>query len=166
MLRKVYFRGATIRSGLGSIKYLEALLYVSTRPCLIRGVFGNCSIASRHVATESRDFEKDVAESRPRLARFLYQLISRKISLVTNPHLGGLRTGRKVRHSGTQGRSAQRQPGQGFFTLHTAIRCGYDHQMIFPQLVRFTDVALLLLRIMIGVVFLASGWNHVKDPEG
>jgi putative oxidoreductase len=37
--------------------------------------------------------------------------------------------------------------------------------MIFPQLARSTDVALLLLRIMIGVVFIASGWSHVKDPE-
>jgi putative oxidoreductase len=30
---------------------------------------------------------------------------------------------------------------------------------------QFTDVALLLLRVMIGVVFVTSGWNHVKDPE-
>jgi putative oxidoreductase len=37
--------------------------------------------------------------------------------------------------------------------------------MIFPQLSQFTDVALLLLRVMIGVVFVTSGWNHVKDPE-
>jgi putative oxidoreductase len=36
--------------------------------------------------------------------------------------------------------------------------------MIFPQLVRFSDVALLLLRLMIGVVFLSSGSNHLKDP--
>jgi putative oxidoreductase len=38
--------------------------------------------------------------------------------------------------------------------------------MIFPQLTYFTDVALLLLRVMVGIVFLASGWNHLKDPEG
>ena len=37
--------------------------------------------------------------------------------------------------------------------------------MIFPQLSQFTDVALLLLRVMIGIVFITSGWNHVKDPE-
>lgn len=36
--------------------------------------------------------------------------------------------------------------------------------MMFPQLARFTDVALLLLRIMIGIVFLASGWKHLTDP--
>jgi putative oxidoreductase len=37
--------------------------------------------------------------------------------------------------------------------------------MMFPQLARFTDVALLLLRIMIGIVFLTSGWRHLTDPE-
>ena len=37
--------------------------------------------------------------------------------------------------------------------------------MMFPQLTQFTDVALLLLRVMVGVVFITSGWNHLKDPE-
>ena len=37
--------------------------------------------------------------------------------------------------------------------------------MTFPQLAQLSDVALLLLRIMVGVVFVASGWNHLKDPE-
>src|SRR5271154_2944578 len=37
--------------------------------------------------------------------------------------------------------------------------------MMFPQLARFTDVALLLLRIMIGIIFLTSGWKHLTDPE-
>ena len=36
---------------------------------------------------------------------------------------------------------------------------------MFPQLSQFTDVALLLLRIMIGIVFVASGWKHLTDPE-
>jgi len=36
----------------------------------------------------------------------------------------------------------------------------------FLQLTRFTDVALLLLRVMVGVVFLTSGWNHLRDPVG
>ena len=36
--------------------------------------------------------------------------------------------------------------------------------MIFPQLAQFTDVALLLLRIMVGIVFISSGWNHLKEP--
>jgi putative oxidoreductase len=37
--------------------------------------------------------------------------------------------------------------------------------MIFPQPARFTDVALLLLRLMVGVVFVTSGCKHLKDPE-
>ena len=36
---------------------------------------------------------------------------------------------------------------------------------MFPQLAAFNDIALLLLRIMVGIVFLTSGWNHLKDPE-
>ena len=35
---------------------------------------------------------------------------------------------------------------------------------MFPQLARFTDLGLLLLRLMVGVVFLTSGWSHLKDP--
>ena len=38
--------------------------------------------------------------------------------------------------------------------------------MNFPQLARFTDVALLLLRLMVGLVFITSGWKHLKDPAG
>src|SRR5436190_18015134 len=38
--------------------------------------------------------------------------------------------------------------------------------MTFPQLTRLVDLALLLLRLMVGVVFLTSGWNHLKDPAG
>src|SRR5205809_6889597 len=37
--------------------------------------------------------------------------------------------------------------------------------MMFPQLAQFTDVALLLLRAMVGVVFVTGGWKHLKDPE-
>ena len=36
---------------------------------------------------------------------------------------------------------------------------------MFPQLAQFTDVALLLLRVMVGLVFITSGWKHLKDPE-
>lgn len=35
---------------------------------------------------------------------------------------------------------------------------------MFPQLARFTDLGLLLLRLMAGIVFLTSGWSHLKDP--
>ena len=34
---------------------------------------------------------------------------------------------------------------------------------MFPQLARFTDLALLLLRVMVGIVFITSGWRHLKD---
>jgi putative oxidoreductase len=36
--------------------------------------------------------------------------------------------------------------------------------MTFPQLSQFTDVALLLLRFMVGLVFVTSGYQHLKDP--
>ena len=36
---------------------------------------------------------------------------------------------------------------------------------MFTQLAQFTDVALLLLRVMVGLVFITSGWKHLKDPE-
>lgn len=36
---------------------------------------------------------------------------------------------------------------------------------MFPQLARFTDLAVLLLRAMVAIVFIASGWNHVKNAE-
>ena len=36
---------------------------------------------------------------------------------------------------------------------------------MFPQLAQFIDVALLLLRVMVGIVFITSGWKHLKDPE-
>src|SRR5439155_17992030 len=31
---------------------------------------------------------------------------------------------------------------------------------------RLTDLGLLLLRLMIGIVFMTSGWDHIKDPAG
>src|SRR5438094_8306930 len=37
--------------------------------------------------------------------------------------------------------------------------------MMLSQLAQFTDVALLLLRLMVGLVFITSGWNHLKDPD-
>lgn len=36
--------------------------------------------------------------------------------------------------------------------------------MIFPQVAQFTDIALLLLRLMVGIVFITSGYKHLKDP--
>ena len=37
---------------------------------------------------------------------------------------------------------------------------------MFPQLSQFTDVGLLLMRLMVGLIFGVSGWSHLKDPEG
>src|SRR5436305_97634 len=36
---------------------------------------------------------------------------------------------------------------------------------MFPQLARFTDAGILLLRLMVGFVFVTSGYSHLKDPE-
>jgi putative oxidoreductase len=35
---------------------------------------------------------------------------------------------------------------------------------MFPQLARFADLGLLLLRLMVGLVFVTSGYSHLKDP--
>jgi putative oxidoreductase len=37
--------------------------------------------------------------------------------------------------------------------------------MTFPQLAEFNNVALLLSRVMVGIVFITSGYKHLKDPE-
>jgi putative oxidoreductase len=37
---------------------------------------------------------------------------------------------------------------------------------VFPQLLRFSDVALLLLRLIVGAVFFESGRRHASDPVG
>jgi len=36
---------------------------------------------------------------------------------------------------------------------------------MFPGLAEFTDLALLLMRLMVAVVFGSSGWTHLKDPQ-
>ena len=36
----------------------------------------------------------------------------------------------------------------------------------FPELLRFNDLGLLLLRLMVATVFFTSGVNHLKDPTG
>lgn len=38
--------------------------------------------------------------------------------------------------------------------------------MLFPQLTRYANFSLLLLRLMVSLVFITSGWNHLKDPAG
>jgi putative oxidoreductase len=37
---------------------------------------------------------------------------------------------------------------------------------MFPQLAQYSDLSLLLLRLMIALVFVTSGWHHVSDPKG
>jgi len=36
---------------------------------------------------------------------------------------------------------------------------------MFPQLTRFTDLGLLLLRLMVASVFVTSGWSHATKSE-
>jgi putative oxidoreductase len=36
--------------------------------------------------------------------------------------------------------------------------------MQLPWLLQYSDEALLLMRLLVGVVFITSGWKHVKDP--
>ena len=37
--------------------------------------------------------------------------------------------------------------------------------MMFPKLTRYTPLVLLLLRLMIGVVFIDSGWRDLEAPN-
>src|ERR1700730_4884144 len=36
---------------------------------------------------------------------------------------------------------------------------------MFPQLAQFTDLSLLLLRLMVAAVFVTSGWTDLKNPK-
>jgi putative oxidoreductase len=36
---------------------------------------------------------------------------------------------------------------------------------MFPQLARFQDLGLLLLRLMVGAIFVTSGWSHLTKSE-
>jgi putative oxidoreductase len=37
--------------------------------------------------------------------------------------------------------------------------------MLFPSLTNYTDIALLLLRLMVGLIFLTSGYKHLTNAE-
>jgi putative oxidoreductase len=41
---------------------------------------------------------------------------------------------------------------------------GADVSVLFPQLLRFNDLALLFLRCIVAAVFLTSGWSQVSHP--
>lgn len=36
--------------------------------------------------------------------------------------------------------------------------------MRFTALYQFSDLALLFMRLLVGLVFVSSGWSHAKDP--
>jgi putative oxidoreductase len=38
-------------------------------------------------------------------------------------------------------------------------------ELMFPQVARFEDIALFLMRIMVAAIFATSGWEHLRDPE-
>lgn len=37
--------------------------------------------------------------------------------------------------------------------------------MTISSLVKFTDVALFMMRLMVGLIFFTSGWKHASHPE-
>jgi putative oxidoreductase len=36
--------------------------------------------------------------------------------------------------------------------------------VLIPRLLPYADVAVLLMRLLVGAVFITSGWSHVRDP--
>ena len=36
--------------------------------------------------------------------------------------------------------------------------------IVFPRLLEYSDIALLLLRCVVASVFITSGWSQIKDP--
>jgi putative oxidoreductase len=54
----------------------------------------------------------------------------------------------------------RRQVNRGEIDAQRGAAC-----MTFPQLAQFTDLALLFLRLMVGVVFITSGYHHLQNPE-
>jgi putative oxidoreductase len=59
------------------------------------------------------------------------------------------------------GRKFLRDRGVSYYKIASEIH----HCMVFPHLAQFTDFALFLLRIMVGLVLITSGWNHLKNPK-
>ncbi|MGC1106770.1 MAG: DoxX family protein [Candidatus Acidiferrales bacterium] len=37
---------------------------------------------------------------------------------------------------------------------------------MLSYLMQFQDAGILLLRLMVGLIFISSGWKHLKDPTG
>jgi len=36
--------------------------------------------------------------------------------------------------------------------------------VLIPRLLPYADAAVLLMRLLVGAVFITSGWSHVRDP--
>jgi len=36
--------------------------------------------------------------------------------------------------------------------------------VLIPRLLPYADVAVLFMRLLVGAVFITSGWSHVRDP--
>lgn len=49
--------------------------------------------------------------------------------------------------------------------LQPPATCDHRRIAMFPQLARFTDLSILLLRLMVGLVFVTSGYGHLKNPS-
>lgn len=39
------------------------------------------------------------------------------------------------------------------------------NDVLFPELLRLSDLALFLLRLWIAIIFVTSGWSHVTKPQ-
>lgn len=74
----------------------------------------------------------------------------------------------KVSHEfrgNASGRGASADDFSKFPDFRFGFARAYHLSMSLPALAKFTDLALLLLRFMIGLVFFTSGWKHATNPE-
>jgi len=74
----------------------------------------------------------------------------------------------KVSHEFRANASVHDARAHGFFKFpdfRLVLARAYHLRMSLPALAKFTDLALLLLRLMIGAVFFTSGWKHATNPE-
>jgi|GEM_PF-505830 len=68
-------------------------------------------------------------------------------------------------HANASGRDARASDFSRFPDFGFGFSRAYHLRMNLPALAKFTDLALLLLRLMIGLVFFTSGWKHASNPE-
>lgn len=48
---------------------------------------------------------------------------------------------------------------------NVSISFPHNASVVFPQLLNFGDVALLLLRLIVASEFIPSGWSHLTKPD-